>query len=100
GGIYAEILDDVAVRPLPLDRRDVQEMIAGLRVKPLLDGARGRPGIDHDALVDLVLGVARLAAAAGGRLAELDLNPVIATDRGVVAVDSLVVAAGAAGAGE
>jgi len=45
------------------------------------------------ALVDVVLAVARLAAACGERLAELDLNPVVVQQRGAVAVDSLVVAA-------
>jgi hypothetical protein len=44
------------------------------------------------ALVDVVLAVARLAAASGDRLAELDLNPVVVHQRGAVAVDSLVVA--------
>jgi acyl-CoA synthetase (NDP forming) len=97
GGIYSEILEDVAVRPLPLDRDDVEEMIGSLRARPLLSGARGRPPADLDRLADVVLGVARLAAACGPRLAELDLNPVIATAHGAMAVDCLVVAAGARG---
>ena len=43
GGVFAEILKDVAVRPLPVDRRDAQEMVQSLRGFPLLSGARGRP---------------------------------------------------------
>jgi acyl-CoA synthetase (NDP forming) len=94
GGVFAEILKDVAVRPLPLDRRDAQEMVEGLRGYPLLTGARGRARGDVKALVDVVLAVARLAAACGDRLVELDLNPVVVLRTGAVAVDSLVVTAG------
>jgi acyl-CoA synthetase (NDP forming) len=95
GGIFAEVLRDVAVRPLPVDRRDVEEMVASLRGAALLAGARGRPRADTKALVDIALAVAKLATACGDRLAELDLNPVVVRERGAgaVAVDSLVVAA-------
>jgi acyl-CoA synthetase (NDP forming) len=94
GGVFAEILADVAVRPLPIDRRDAQEMVEGLRGYPLLAGARGRERGDIKALVDVVLAVARLASACGDRLVELDLNPVVVRRNGAVAVDSLVVTAG------
>jgi len=91
GGVFAEILADVAVRPLPIDRRDAEEMVRSLRGYPLLTGARGRSRCDTRALVDVMLAVARLASACGDRLAELDLNPVVVRAKGAVAVDSLVV---------
>lgn len=50
GGIYAEILKDAATRPLPVDRQDIREMIASLRLSALLDGARGAPPPDKDAI--------------------------------------------------
>jgi succinyl-CoA synthetase beta subunit len=93
GGIFAEVLRDVATRPLPLDRDDAREMVTGLRGYALLDGARGRPRGNVEALLDIIEGVAGLAAAAGSRLAELDLNPVVVTPGGAIAVDSLVVLA-------
>jgi acyl-CoA synthetase (NDP forming) len=93
GGVFAEVFRDVAVRPLPVDRRDVEEMVASLRGSALLAGARGRPRADTKALVDVALSVAKLATACGDRLAELDLNPVVVRERGkgAVAVDSLVI---------
>jgi acetate---CoA ligase (ADP-forming) len=91
GGVFAEILADVAVRPLPLDRRDAEAMVRSLRGYPLLSGARGRPRLDVKALVDVVLAVACLASACGERVVELDLNPVVVRTEGAVAVDSLVV---------
>jgi acetate---CoA ligase (ADP-forming) len=93
GGIFAEILEDVAVRPIPFDRKDAEDMVRSLKGFPLLDGARGRPKADVKALVDVVLAVQKLAVASGGRVAELDLNPVLvrAAGKGAVAVDSLVV---------
>jgi acyl-CoA synthetase (NDP forming) len=93
GGVFAEVLKDVTVRPLPLDRRDAEEMVKSLRGYALLLGARGQPRADIKALVDVILAVARLASACGERLSELDLNPVVVLQRGAVAVDSLVVTA-------
>jgi acyl-CoA synthetase (NDP forming) len=93
GGIFAEVLRDVATRPLPIDRGDAREMVTGLRGYALLTGARGGPKADVEALLDLIEGIARLAMAAGNRLAELDLNPVVVTPKGALAVDSLVVLA-------
>ena len=82
GGIFAEVVRDVAVRPVPLDEDDAWEMVRSLRGFPLLDGARGRPRVDQRALVRLVVTVARMAEACGDRLAELDLNPVLARPTG------------------
>ncbi len=92
GGIYAEILRDVAVRPLPVDEGDIREMIDGLRLAPLLAGARGAKPADKEGLVKIALKVAQLGLAAGPKVAELDLNPIIVQPNRAVAVDSLVVA--------
>ena len=78
GGVFAEVLADVAVRPLPIDRRDAQEMVRSSAWLPAVVPAPGaRPRGDVKALVDVVMAVARLASACGDRLAELDLNPVV-----------------------
>jgi acyl-CoA synthetase (NDP forming) len=92
GGIYAEILHDVAVRPLPVDEQDVREMIGELKVSALLAGARGAAPTNGDDLVKLALATARLGGEAAERLAELDLNPVIVTPERAVVVDVLAVA--------
>jgi acyl-CoA synthetase (NDP forming) len=92
GGIFTEILEDIAVRPLPLDPEDAREMVRSLRGNALLAGVRGRPAADVDALPEVILAVARLCTAADGRLEELDLNPVICGPTGATAVDWLVIA--------
>jgi hypothetical protein len=99
GGVFAEVLDDVVVRPLPLDADDAREMVRGLRGHALLAGARGRPRADEQSLVRVILRVAALCAASRDRLMELDLNPVLVSPNGVTVVDWLVIA-GDAGAGE
>src|SRR6185437_5585830 len=91
GGIFAEVLGDVATRPLPIDRADAREMVTSLRGYALLQGVRGAPEADIDALLDVVEAAGRLACAAGDRLVELDLNPVVVTPDGAWAVDSLIV---------
>ena len=93
GGVFTEVLADTSVRPLPLDEADAYEMIKSLKGFPLLDGARGRPPADVDALVQVIMSTAHLATALGDRLAELDLNPVVVLDRGkgAVVVDHLMV---------
>jgi acetyltransferase len=93
GGIFIEVLEDVAFGAVPLTRGDAEEMLASLRGARILDGVRGRPRADRAALVDVLLAVSRLGAEAGGVIAELDLNPVVVLPegRGAVALDALVV---------
>ena len=88
GGIWVELLSDVAVIPLPADAAMVERALDRLAGAPLLRGGRGRPTIDRSA-------VARLAAAVGELLlAEnldlVELNPVIAGPDGAIAVDALI----------
>jgi hypothetical protein len=70
-------------------------MLERLAARPLLDGARGRPPADLDAVADAVVRLSRLAVDLGDRLAALDVNPLVAGPAGCVAVDALVVAASA-----
>jgi acyl-CoA synthetase (NDP forming) len=93
GGVFVEVLRDVALRVAPLTRRDAEEMVREVKGFPLLDGARGRPKADLDALVDLILAVSRMAMDLRERVVELDLNPVRVrpVGQGVVALDALLV---------
>lgn len=89
GGILTEVVADLALRILPVDRTDIEEMLDETRLGTLLAGVRGQPPADRDALIETVLGVAILAAGlpAGS---ELDLNPitVLAQGKGVRILDA------------
>lgn len=91
GGIFVELLKDVALAVPPFDAAVARRLIDRLKARPLLDGRRGRPAADVDALAEALARFSVLAASLGGSLAELDLNPVIAGPGGAVAVDALVV---------
>jgi acyl-CoA synthetase (NDP forming) len=92
GGVFVEVLRDVAVRVPPLDAAEAAAMIAELRGGALLRGARGRPPADVRALAETLVRVAALADAWRDRLRALDINPLLVLEdgRGVVAVDWLV----------
>lgn len=89
GGVLTEIVADVALRLLPIDRADVEEMLDDTRLGRLLAGVRGQDPADREALVETVLGIAELAADLPEG-AELDLNPVtvLATGRGCRILDA------------
>jgi acetyltransferase len=93
GGIYVEVLKDVAFRLPPLGPDDGIEMLHELRGFPLLAGVRGQPSTDLDALADCIARVSWLAVDLGDLVAELDINPlrVLSQGRGVRVVDALVV---------
>jgi len=92
GGVFVELLRDVAVRVPPLDHAEALAMLGELRGAALLRGVRGRPPADLEALADTLVRVARLAETHGASLRALDINPlvVLAEGRGAVAVDWLV----------
>jgi acyl-CoA synthetase (NDP forming) len=86
GGIFAEVLDDVSFRLVPLTRQDAQDMVREIRGYPLLQGARGLPPVDMEALVELLLSVSRLVSERGD-IEELDLNPVRLFEHGLLVLD-------------
>ncbi|MEU2108875.1 acetate--CoA ligase family protein [Streptomyces sp. NPDC019507] len=93
GGVLVEVLRDVAVRVPPFGEDQARAMLAELRGRALLDGVRGGPPVDVDALVEVVLRVQRMALELGGDLSELDINPLMVLPRGqgAVALDALAV---------
>ena len=81
GGVHVEVLGDVRFRIAPLTDRDADELLRGIRGYKLLQGYRGHPPVDLDALRELLLRVSRLAEDVP-EIAELDLNPVMALSPG------------------
>ena len=96
GGVMVEVYNDVALRRCPITRREAQAMIAEVKGARLLQGFRGRPAADLEALEDTLVRVSYLAMHMEGHLAELDINPlmVLPSGQGVKAVDALVVLRG------
>ena len=91
GESRVEVLHDVTFRVPPFDRSEARRMIDELAGAAMLRGARGRPAADVAALADVLVKVQRLALDLAGDIAELDVNPLIATPDGCRAVDALVV---------
>lgn len=87
GGVYVEVLRDVVLRLSPLRDTDAESMIREVRMYRLLEGVRGEPKRDHAALVDVILRVSQLAER-HPRIVEVDINPLLALERGAVAVDA------------
>ncbi|MBK8767687.1 MAG: acetate--CoA ligase family protein [Burkholderiaceae bacterium] len=91
GGIFAEVMKDVCFRIAPITRSEAMAMIRSIKAFPILDGARGRPKADLDALADALVRLAALAVDLQDSIAEIDINPLIVlpAGQGVVAVDAL-----------
>lgn len=93
GGVLVEVLHDAAVRVPPFGEDQARAMLTELRGHPLLEGVRGAPPADVDALVEVILRVQRMAMELGDELSELDINPLMVLPRGqgAVALDALAI---------
>jgi acetyltransferase len=93
GGVLVEVYHDVALRHCPVTRSEALAMVSQVKGARLLQGFRGRPAADVEALVDTLVRVSHLAVNLEGTLAELDINPllVLPAGQGAKAVDALAV---------
>jgi len=91
GGIMVELLGDTAVRLAPVSAPVARDMLASLKGRALLTGFRGKPGVDMSALVDIICRLSELAHDLHDLIDQIDVNPVIASNSGVVAADALIV---------
>jgi acyl-CoA synthetase (NDP forming) len=90
GGVFAEVLRDVAVALAPVDPDEVEQLLRSLRCAPLLEGARGRPRLDLAAAARAASALSHLAARAPW-LAELEVNPLLVTADGAVGLDARLI---------
>lgn len=93
GGIFAEILKDVALRPAPVDEAQATAMLRSLKAFTLLDGARGRPPADVAAAARAIAALSRFAVRHADDVSEIDINPLMVLEqgRGAYALDALLV---------
>lgn len=96
GGVLTEVLHDVAHRYAPVSLDDAREMISELKGAKILEGYRGAPPADIDALAHAIQNLSWLIADHSDRIAEIDINPLFVRERGkgVVAADALVITGG------
>ncbi len=96
GGVFVEVVRDVAFRLCPIERADASAMLDELKGTALIDGARGGKPLAKEAVIDALMRVAGrdgLLMRLAGHIAELDLNPIIVNERGLMAVDARVILA-------
>ena len=91
GGVFVEVLADVAFRICPITRLDAEEMLDELKGAPLIKGARGRRPASRAAIIDVLLkmgGERGLLMTHAADIQEADINPLIVSEHGAVAVDA------------
>ena len=90
GGIFVELLKDVTFRVAPITREDAHEMVTKVKAYPLLTGYRNTPPADLDAIINILLNTSKLVMDYP-EIKELDLNPVMAYEKGAKTVDARII---------
>ena len=89
GGVFVELLKDTSIRVLPVSIDDCRQMIRDLKHQAVLAGFRGKPKVDTDQLAKILLQTSKMIQE--NKFLELDINPLIATKKGIYAVDARIV---------
>jgi len=90
GGILVELLEDVSFRIAPITEYDAKEMIHEIKGFPILDGYRGKPKADIDAIVDTLLKISDFVVE-HEEINEMDLNPIFIYKKGLICVDARII---------
>jgi acyl-CoA synthetase (NDP forming) len=90
GGILVELLEDVSFRIAPITEYDAREQIHEIKGFPILDGYRGKPKADIDAIVNTLLTISDLVTKYE-EINEMDLNPVFIYEKGLICVDARII---------
>ena len=89
-GALVEALRDISFRIAPLLRLDAEDMLDEIRGRRVLEGMRGKPPADREALIDVILKVSQLVTDHRDDIAELDINPLVVFSKGAKALDALI----------
>ncbi len=89
GGVYVEVFNDISFQLSPVTDCEADEMLSSLKIAPLLAGVRGEKGVDRNAVVDVIQRVSQMVTEIP-EIREMDINPLLAFERGVFAVDARI----------
>ena len=90
GGVLTELWQDTVSLLVPAESDAVETALRSLRIWPMIDGYRGKPAADLDAILTAVAGVQRYVIANADRVSEIEINPLMCTPEGAIAVDALL----------
>ncbi len=85
GGVFVELFKDVSFRICPITEKDAKEMLEELKMKKILEGYRGRPKIDKEKVIEILVKASKLIVQENFQ--EIDINPIICNEKGCWAVD-------------
>jgi acyl-CoA synthetase (NDP forming) len=90
GGVYVEVYKDVSFRLIPISKGDALEMLTELKGKAILEGVRGLPKAEPEQVAEILMSVSKLMEE-NKEIAEMDINPLMITKRGAIAVDARII---------
>ncbi|NIO22553.1 MAG: acetyl-CoA synthetase [Candidatus Aenigmarchaeota archaeon] len=89
GGIFTEVLKDVAIRICPIEKEDAEEMVGEVRYSKILKGFRGEPPVKINEITDILLRASKIMMKE--KVKEMDINPLIVSHKGAKAVDVRII---------
>ncbi len=90
GGIFVEVLKDIAFKVAPVSKAEARDMIERLKMYPVLDGIRGQAKLDVEAIAELIVKISRLLVE-NEEIKEIDINPIRVYEKGISALDARVI---------
>ena len=91
GGIYAEVMKDIAFAEAPLSEKKAEKMIASLKGRDLFYGTRGQLSVDIKSLVKLIVSMSNFIAANSDKVDQVEVNPVLVSEKQIIALDALII---------
>ena len=91
GGIYAEVMKDIAFAEAPLSNEQAEKMILSLKGKDLFYGARGQSSTDIKSLIKVIVSLSNFIAANSDQVDQVEMNPLLVNEKQIIALDALII---------
>ncbi len=91
GGIYAEVMKDIVFAEAPVSKQKAEQMILSLKSKDIFYGARGKPPIEINSLLNAIINLSNFIAANSDKVDQVEMNPILVNETEVIALDALII---------
>jgi citrate lyase gamma subunit len=91
GGIYAEVMKDIVFAEAPVNKEKAEQMILSLKSKDIFYGARGKPPVNINSLLNAIVNLSNFIAANSDKVDQVEMNPILVSETEVIALDALII---------